>query len=245
MNSKQVFGMGAHPLTLDNGSASNQTNERGRHETGIQRGLPTRCANRPKHVRGSHDSEPAWALPGDSLQRGTGNVVWLSSAAPACGRKKPRADVVCAAIGRAVHAASGQNRAVWISASTCISKRSTRSNWLSFGAAGCCSNSQPMGSWRGSTMCGLRSGGLGFASDLEVGPLLLPVMWAQLLARHLPAEMLFEGVAVVRGEWAQAVRPVPHVAAVWIPENPRHFGMVVSRQGQDFLVCFDLHKTEV
>lgn len=31
MNSKQVFGMGARPQTLDNGSATNQTNERGRH----------------------------------------------------------------------------------------------------------------------------------------------------------------------------------------------------------------------
>jgi hypothetical protein len=90
-----------------------------------------------------------------------------------------------------------------------------------------------------------RSGGLGFAGDLEVGPLLLPVMGAQFLARHLPAEMLFKRVAVIRGEWAKAVRPVPHVAAVWIPEDPCDFGMVVSSQGQDFLVCFDLHKAEV
>jgi len=92
---------------------------------------------------------------------------------------------------------------------------------------------------------GLLSGGLGFAGGLEVGPVLLPVVWAQLLARDLPAEMLFEGVAVVWREWLQAMCPVPDVAAVWIPEDPRDFGMVVTSQSQDLFVSFDLHEREV
>lgn len=90
-----------------------------------------------------------------------------------------------------------------------------------------------------------RLGGLGFACGLEVKPVLLPVMWAQLLARDLPAEMLFEGQAVVWGKWLEAMGPVPHVAAVWIPEDPRDFGMVVTSQSQDLFVSFDLHEREV
>lgn len=90
-----------------------------------------------------------------------------------------------------------------------------------------------------------RLGGLGFAGWLEVKPVLLPVMWAQLLARDLPAEMLFEGQAVVWGKWLEAMGPVPHVAAVWIPEDPRDFGMVVTSQSQDLFVSFDLHEREV
>lgn len=88
-------------------------------------------------------------------------------------------------------------------------------------------------------------GGLGFAGWLEVGPVLLPVVRAQLLARDLSAEMLFEGVAVVRRERLEAMRPIPDVAAVWIPEDPRDFGMVVTSQGQDLFVSFDLHEREV
>ena len=90
-----------------------------------------------------------------------------------------------------------------------------------------------------------RSGGLGFAGWLEVLPVLLPVMGAQLFARYLAAEMLFKGQAVVGGEWLEAMRPVPDVAAVWIPEDRRDFGMVVTSQSQDLFVSFDLHKREV
>lgn len=89
-----------------------------------------------------------------------------------------------------------------------------------------------------------RLGGLGFAG-LEVVPVLLPVMRAQLLACYLPAEMLFEGQAVVWGEWLEAMSPVPDIATVWIPEDPRDFGMVVTSQGQDLFVSFDLHEREV
>lgn len=90
-----------------------------------------------------------------------------------------------------------------------------------------------------------RLGGLGFAGGLQVLPVLLPVMGAQLLARYLAAEMLFEGQAVVGREWLEAMRPVPDVAAVWIPEDPRDFGMVVASQGQDLFVSFDLHERVV
>lgn len=88
-------------------------------------------------------------------------------------------------------------------------------------------------------------GGLGLAGWLEVLPVLLPVMGAQLLACYLTAEMLFEGQTVVWGEWLEAMGPVPDIAAVWIPEDPRDFGMAFTSQSQDLFVSFDLHEREV
>lgn len=142
--------------------ATNQANERGRHETGIRCDVSARCADGLNGVRSSHRGLPSGAVPVDSLQRGARNRLWISSATAACGRKTPPTDVVCAAALRAVHAESGERFAIWVFANSSTSIFSIRSNCVIAFAVGLFSCSHPMGSIFGSTMAHLL-GGLGFA----------------------------------------------------------------------------------
>lgn len=147
--------------------ATNQANERGRHETGIRCDVSARCADQLDSVQSGHSGFPAWPMPVNSVQRGSRNRLWVSSTSATFGRAKPRADTVCAAAIRSVHAASGERFAVWFCAISSISIRSIRSNCVIAFTGGLFSCSQPTGSYRGSTMAHL-GGRLGFAGGLQV-----------------------------------------------------------------------------
>lgn len=85
---------------------------------------------------------------------------------------------------------------------------------------------------------------LGLLEVGQVGPVLLPVVGAQLLARHFSVKMALKGKTVVRRERAKVVRPGPYVAAVLIAEDAGHF-YVTTRHVQDLEVCgYLFHDTQ-
>lgn len=150
--------LGVRPLPLDNGSATNQANERGEHEASIRSDVQTGLPDRRGVLRADHDSDSGRSVPVDPLQRGAGNVVRVSAACSGAGVQKPHADTVRAAELCAVHA-SGRGRFFnWISASSIESNRSIRSSWV---GAGVCSLSHACGSVRASAMDALLCFGLG------------------------------------------------------------------------------------
>lgn len=81
---------------------------------------------------------------------------------------------------------------------------------------------------------------VGTHSDLrEVGPLLLPIVRAQILAANESWEREFQLDAVPRRKRLQIVRPKPNTATVFISKDASYLGVVVAGQLKHLAVCVD------
>lgn len=176
---------GARPALAYDGRCYTTIAKEGGHETCFWCDVQAGCACGLVGIRSGHHGLSVGAVSVNSLQRRSGYVVWLPAALSSCGRKKPRTDVVCAALVLAVHAPSGHRRAVRISDSSSSKSASTRSSWLIGGCVGFCDRSQPKGSTRGSTMRNLRCGGLWLAGLCQFWPYALKSIWKQINAGDL------------------------------------------------------------
>lgn len=81
----------------------------------------------------------------------------------------------------------------------------------------------------------LGSGDLG-----KIGPMLLPIVRPELLTQDGTMEMVLKRSAVVWREGLEVLRPLPHVAAVFVPKDSGDLGMVVSCEFKHLAVDGDL-----